>query len=190
MIDAAVEALNPRLFRRVAGHFATGVTVLATQAEADVHGMTANAFMSLSLDPMLVVVGLGRATRLAEHLQAARGFSVNVLRAEQEPLSDYFSTRWSGPPPCFRFVPWGPYARLEGCSASLGCALEAQIPGGDHWLVIGRVTALHLGVEPRLPLLFHAGGYGRLESGVQAPAPPLDGTAAPVQAYYEDWCQG
>ncbi|MCC6190367.1 MAG: flavin reductase [Anaerolineales bacterium] len=67
----AAGALDARLFRRVVGHFATGVTVLAAQVEADVRGMTANAFMSLSLDPMLVVVGLARQTRLAEHLQAA-----------------------------------------------------------------------------------------------------------------------
>lgn len=188
-VPAAAGALDARLFRRVVGHFATGVTVLAAQVEADVRGMTANAFMSLSLDPMLVVVGLARQTRLAEHLQAAGGFSVNVLRAEQEALSDYFAARWAGEPPCFRFVPWENYARLEGCAASLGCALHTLLPGGDHWLVVGRVTALHLGVEPRRPLLFHAGAYGWLDRSAERPAPELDGMAPPVQVYYDAWCE-
>ncbi len=187
MTPGSGPALSPKLFRQVAGHFATGVTVLATQAAAEVHGMTANAFMSLSLDPMLIVVGLGRLTRLAEHLQSAGGFTVNVLRADQEALSNYFAARWEGPAPSFRFVPWEHYARLEGCAASLGCALEQMVPGGDHWLVVGRVTALHLGVEPRRPLVFHAGAYGRLEQGVQTPAPELDEDTPPVLAYYDEW---
>jgi len=188
-MSADAPALDPKQFRRVVGHFATGVTVLATQMEAEVHGMTANAFMSLSLDPMLVVVGLGKQTRLAEHLQATGGFSVNVLRADQEALSNYFAARRDGPPPSFRFVPWEAYARLEGCAASLGCTLEALYPGGDHWLVVGRVTALHLGVEPRRPLVFHAGAYSRLDQGGQTPAPELDESTPPVQVYYDDWCQ-
>lgn len=186
---APAAALDPKLFRRVVGHFATGVTVLATQVEAEVHGMTANAFMSLSLDPMLVVVGLGKQTKLAEHLRTAGGFTVNVLRADQEALSNYFAARWEGAPPSFRFVPWEAYARLEGCAASLGCALESLFPGGDHWLVVGRVMALHLGVEPRRPLVFHAGAYSRLEQGTQSPAPELDEDTPPVLAYYDDWCQ-
>lgn len=184
----AAPSLDPKLFRRVAGQFATGVTVLATQVESEVRGMTANAFMSLSLDPMLIVVGLGQQTKLSDHLVTAGAFTVNVLRADQEALSNFFAARWNGSPPSFRFVPWENYARLEGCAASLGCALEQIVPGGDHWLVVGRVTALHLGIEPRRPLIFHAGSYGVLEQGKQSPAPELDEDTPPVLAYYDDWC--
>jgi len=83
--------IDRRAFRRTAGQFATGVTVVAFESEGAVRAMTANSFTSLSLEPPLVLICLGRATNAGRHLHVATGFSVNILRSGQEGLSSYFS---------------------------------------------------------------------------------------------------
>lgn len=185
--------LEPRLYRNTIGLFATGVTVVSTQAEGTVHGMTANAVTSLSLEPMLLLVAVGKQARLATLLPQASGFTVNILRAEQEALSTFFAGGWRQPtPPPFRFVPWDTRpefgsARLEGALAAIGCTLYRLVDGGDHWLVLGQVVALHHGVEPHLPLLFYGGRYRHLNTTVHAA--PVRGdlrlAEEPIAAYYE-----
>jgi flavin reductase (DIM6/NTAB) family NADH-FMN oxidoreductase RutF len=185
-------ALDPRQFRSTIGLFATGVTVIAaghTQAgEArHIHALTANSVTSLSLDPPLLLFGLGRHTRMVPELREAGTFVVNILREGQQPLSNYFAGRWpDAPPPPFRFEPWEGGPRLAGCLAALACRVEAWLDGGDHWIVIGRVLALHRGDEPLRPLLFYAGAYRRLDPEAE-PAPDLEEDSPPVQIFYDPW---
>ncbi|MBM4422244.1 MAG: flavin reductase family protein [Chloroflexi bacterium] len=180
--------LDPRAFRQTVGLFATGVTVVAAEREGDVHGMTANAVSSLSLDPMLVLVCVGKQALMASLLQETRGFSINILREDQESLSTYFAGGWKEPtPPPFRFVPWDGGPRLEGCAAAIGCERHQILEGGDHWIVIGRVVALHQGIEPRKPLLFYGGRYGRVDTSASTPAPDLGWVEVPVQIFYDPW---
>ncbi|MDQ3085960.1 MAG: flavin reductase family protein, partial [Actinomycetota bacterium] len=80
-------------FRRTLGMFATGVTVLTTRSEEQVHGMTANAFMSVSLRPPLVLVSVDRRARMSNLLHEGTHFGVNVLEAGQAALSDRFAGR-------------------------------------------------------------------------------------------------
>lgn len=179
---------RPHHFRQTMGLFATGVTVLATQTGRQVHAMTANAVTSLSLDPLLVLVCVGKQTRIASFLEQSPGFSINVLRAEQQSLSTYFAGAWKEEKhPPFRFVPWQGGPRLEGCLAALGCEKGQLFEGGDHWIVTGKVLAMHQGIEPRAPLLFYAGRYGRLDASQQEPAPDLGWIEAPVQVFYDPW---
>ena len=155
-------SIDARAFRQAVGHFVTGVTVVATEMHGDISAMTVNAFTSLSLDPPLVLFCAGKA-KTGQLVHAAKGFSVNILRQDQEALSTYFAGGWKEPaPPPFDFVPWEGGPRLEGCAASLGCEMHAIVEGGDHWIVMGRVVALHHGIEPRHPLVFFSGRYGRL----------------------------
>jgi flavin reductase (DIM6/NTAB) family NADH-FMN oxidoreductase RutF len=180
--------IPPSEFRQVVGHFAAGVTVVAATAGGEIHGMTANAFTSVSLDPLLVLVCVHKKARMAEFVREAGGFSINILRDEQEALSTYFAGRWPAPaPPPFRFVPWQGGPRLEGCAAAIGCELHDILDGGDHCIPVGRVAAVHLGVEPRQPLVFYAGRYARLDRDERHAAPPLDLVETPVQAYYDPW---
>lgn len=180
--------LDPRAFRQTIGLFATGVTVVAVDAGGELHGMTANAVSSLSLDPLLVLVCVGKQARLADLLKQTNGFSINILRDDQQALSTFFAGGWKdAAPPPFRFVPWQGGPRLEGCAAALGCALYRIVEGGDHWIVIGQVMALHQGVEPRHPLLFYGGRYGRLDADVSALAPDLGWVETPVQVFYDPW---
>jgi 3-hydroxy-9,10-secoandrosta-1,3,5(10)-triene-9,17-dione monooxygenase reductase component len=156
-------AFDARAFRRTVGHFATGVTVIAIEAEGAIKAMTANSFTSLSLDPPLVLFCVGQATNMGRLIGGARGFSVNILCEDQEDLSAYFAGVWKDPsPPPFSFVPWEGGPRLERCRAALGCTVEAVHEGGDHWIVVGRVLALHEAEPPSRPLLFHEGRYSRL----------------------------
>lgn len=164
--------IDSRDYRRTIGLFATGVTVLATEFEGKPHGMTANAVSSVSLDPLLVLVCVNVKQPMVEYLRAAKGFSINILRETQEPLSNYFAQMWKEPtPPPHQFVPWMGGPRLEGCIASLGCELHDIVAGGDHWIIIGRVLDLHHGPEPYRPLLFYSGQYERLPLPALAATP-------------------
>ena len=180
--------IDPRAFRTTLGQFATGVTVVVAQAGEEVHAMTANAVSSLSLDPPLVIFCPAKKAHMAQSLDKTTGFSVNILRDDQQALSTFFAGAWKEPtPPPFRFVPWEGAPRLEGCLAALGCELHQVVDGGDHWIVIGRVVVLHQGMEPRRPLLFYGGKYARADQKESAPAPDFGFVDTPVHIFYDPW---
>lgn len=159
----ADQSVDPRAYRNVIGSFATGVTVIAAGEGEGFHGMTANAVTSLSLEPLLVLVCVGKKARMADHLKQETGFSINVLRREQEDLSTYFAGAWPAEtPPAFKFTPWHGGPLLEDCVAALGCELHEIIEGGDHWIFIGHVIAVHQSPNPVDPLIFFRGRYREL----------------------------
>lgn len=170
------------------GLFATGVTVVAAQHGKDVHAMTANAVTSVSLDPLLVLVCIARPARMMRVIEQAGGFSVNILSEDQEVLSRYFAGAWKAARPEFRFVPWAGGPRLMGALASVGCTAERTVPGGDHWIVLGRVVAVQDGDPAARPLLFFGGAYRRLTEREVAAAPDL-WTEQAVQIYHDEWTQ-
>jgi flavin reductase (DIM6/NTAB) family NADH-FMN oxidoreductase RutF len=147
-------------FRRTLGMFATGVTVLTTRAGESVHGMTANAFMSVSLKPPLVLVSIDRRARLCNMLHEGIRFGVNVLEASQSILSDHFAGREvaGAEEPRFELVHDTPL--VEGALAHLVCRVLRSYWGGDHSLFLGQVEYAHYGEGE--PLLFHGGRYERL----------------------------
>ncbi|KGM45721.1 flavin reductase family protein [Neobacillus niacini] len=151
--------MDDRQFRTAMGKFATGVTVIATDVDGDVHGMTANAFMSVSLDPKLVVISIGEKARILEKIKQSKTFSVNILAANQQELSMIFAgqlkehrevefDRLDGKPV------------LNGAVAQIACEVSAEHLEGDHTLFIGRVTDIHL--EDAEPLVFYSGKYRAL----------------------------
>src|SRR5215472_15574517 len=83
--------LSASQFRKAMGCFATGVTIITLDIEGKVHGMTANAFSSVSLDPMLVLVCVDHSTRTHAHLHTKKRFGVNVLSEQQRAISDYYA---------------------------------------------------------------------------------------------------
>ena len=138
--------------------------------------MTVNAVTSVSLDPMLMMFCPGKKTRFAERLGSLAGFSINILRHEQQALSTYFAGGWKEPtPPPFRFVSSRSAPRLEGSLASIDCEIEKLVEAGDHWLVLGRVLDLHSGIGPHRPLLFYGGRYEGVDCSEGVPAPDLSG---------------
>jgi flavin reductase (DIM6/NTAB) family NADH-FMN oxidoreductase RutF len=152
-------------YRRVAGHFATGVTVVTAAGEGRQWGMTANSFTSVSLDPVLVLVAVERRARFHDAVLAAGSFAVNVLAAGQEDLSRWFATR--GRPADddevgrWAYAP-GPVtgaALFDGSLATLECRTWATYPGGDHTLVVGEVVALATPRPDAEPLVYFKGTY-------------------------------
>ena len=100
--------IDPRAYRDTIGLFATGVTVVTARLGDTVHGMTANAVSSVSLDPTLLLVCVDRRARMHDLLQQAGAFVVNILAEDQEALSGHFTGRGKGgpPPPGLQFD-WG-----------------------------------------------------------------------------------
>jgi flavin reductase (DIM6/NTAB) family NADH-FMN oxidoreductase RutF len=151
--DAAVE------FRRTLGMFATGVTVITTQVAEQIHGMTANAFMSVSLQPPLILISVDRRARMNALLGEGVRYGVSVLEERQSALSDRFAGRTGdGPEPEFELVHDTPL--VEGALAHLVARVVRSYWGGDHSLFLGRVEYVRYGEGT--PLLFHGGGYGRV----------------------------
>jgi flavin reductase (DIM6/NTAB) family NADH-FMN oxidoreductase RutF len=151
--DTAVE------FRRTLGMFATGVTVITTLVDEQIHGMTANAFMSVSLQPPLIVISVDRRAKMNNLLGEGVRFGVSVLEERQSVLSDRFAGRVTdGPEPEFELVHETPL--VEGALAHLVARVVRSYWGGDHSLFLGRVEYVRYGEGT--PLLFHGGGYGRV----------------------------
>lgn len=147
-------------FRRTLGMFATGVTVLTTRAGDQVHGMTANAFMSVSLRPPLVLVSIDRRARMCSLLHEGTRLGINVLEAGQAELSDHFAGRAGEghEEPRFELVHETPL--VEGALAHLVARVVRSYWGGDHSLFLGQVEYARYGEGE--PLLFHGGRYERL----------------------------
>ena len=186
-MSKAVEPTDARRFRDTVGLFATGVAVIVARADQEVLAMTANAVSSVSLEPQLVMFCPGKRSKLAEHIARLSGFTINILRADQQALSTYFAGSWKEPqPPPFRLVPSRCAPRLEGSLASIGCEPHQVIEVGDHWMVIGHVLELHAGVQPHRPLLFLGGRYRHADFSQSSPAPDLSNVHdEPAHIYYE-----
>jgi flavin reductase (DIM6/NTAB) family NADH-FMN oxidoreductase RutF len=145
-----------RALRRVMGRFATGVTVITTYHRDTIHGMTANAFLSVSLRPPLVLVSLGRC-RMGEMLPHTKRYGVSVLAHDQEHFAEHFSAqRISQVEPTFVWHDGLPL--LEGALAHLVCRVVDVHVAGDHELWIGQVK--HLSQRDGDPLLFYTGRFG------------------------------
>jgi flavin reductase (DIM6/NTAB) family NADH-FMN oxidoreductase RutF len=168
-----VEGDDPAVaLRRTLGMFATGVTVVTTLKGEQVHGMTANAFMSVSLEPPLVLVSIDRRTRMCGLLHVGGHYGVSVLCETQSALSDRFAGRVEDgvPEPRFDLVRETPL--VDGALAHFVACVEHSYWGGDHSLFLGRVeyARQHAGT----PLLFHGGRYERLgNSSSHGVRPPV-----------------
>ncbi|MEU6538014.1 flavin reductase family protein [Streptomyces sp. NPDC047000] len=156
-------------FRRVLGCFPTGVTVVTAPAaagESSPAGFACQSFSSLSLDPPLVVFMVARTSTTWPRIARAGVFCVNVLSADQGPLCRAFAVSGADKFAGVRYEP-SPVSgapRLTGAAAWLDCAIHAVHTGGDHLIVVGRVTALAAppGTSPDGPLVFHRGGFTAL----------------------------
>ena len=161
-LDTAAE------FRRTLGMFATGVTVITTRKGEQVHGMTANAFMSVSLRPPLLVISVDRRARMHALLHEGARYGISVLAAEQELLSDHFAGRAAAgvPEPQFEVVHDTPL--VQGAIAHLVARVVRSYWGGDHSLFLGQVE--YARYTKGRPLLFLGGKYEGLTQG-----PPVFG---------------
>ncbi len=147
-------------FRRTLGMFATGVTVITTQDHDQVHGMTANAFMSVSLRPPLIVISVDRRAKMHALLNEGRRYGISVLADEQRALSDRFAGRTAESPEEVEFELVHETPLVRGALAHLIARVVRSYWGGDHSLFVGQVEYARYGEGQ--PLLFHGGRYEHL----------------------------
>lgn len=162
--------LGTERFRQAAARFATGVTVVTTVGEGVVRGMTVNAFTSVSLEPLLVLVSVDRQASMHELIQRHGVFAVTVLSAGQEVLSRYFASpgRAEGAAqfadvPC-EAAPSSGSPVLQGGLAWFDCRLVDVHAAGDHSLFVGEVRAMGGPFEGE-PLVFFGKDYFTLGVG-------------------------
>lgn len=154
--------MDPKLLRSVMGQFATGVTVVTFVADGQPAGMTANAFMSVSLDPPLILVSIRNASRFNQFVGQGVRYGVNFLAESQRWLSGHFGGR----PQEDAELPFT-YHRdtplLDGSLVQLVARTVDVHPAGDHLLYIGEIEHLNIG-EQRKPLLFFGGRYHQVHA--------------------------
>jgi flavin reductase (DIM6/NTAB) family NADH-FMN oxidoreductase RutF len=155
----ADQTIDTRQFRNALGRFASGVTVLTAQYEDQTHGMTANAFVSVSLAPPLILVSLDNRSNMHRILPSVRRFGISVLAEDQEPLSNHFAGRTVAGLHV-RFVHRNGLPLIGGAVAYFVAEVMDIHPAGDHTLYISRVENFE--ANEGKPLLFHAGRYGRI----------------------------
>jgi len=153
--------VDPNDYKKTIGAFATGVTVVLTGELGNEYAMTANAITSLSLDPVLLLVCVGKEANMIEHIQMHNDFSVNILREDQEDYSIYFAGLWpeDAPQPKFSFEARDGVPILNNCLAQLVCEVYQVYDGGDHYIVIGEVRDVTLPEEEVTPLIYYRGTY-------------------------------
>src|SRR6476469_2635495 len=152
-------AIGSDKFRKVLGHFVTGVTVVTALDGDRPYGITVNALSSVSLDPALVMVALDRRRFLTPIVRAAGRYAVCVLSEEQQALSDCFSGAPVTPGRMeFCGAAWqaGPTGLplIDGAIATLECTIVQTFSAGDHDLFIGRVDSLDNEHLHAMPLLY------------------------------------
>jgi 3-hydroxy-9,10-secoandrosta-1,3,5(10)-triene-9,17-dione monooxygenase reductase component len=158
-------------FRAVMRTLPSGVCVITALGPDGPSGMTASSVSSLSLEPLLIVVGLASSSQTLAALRAVGRFGVNVLGADQAALALRFAARRAGEEK-YAGVPHRLEAGtpvIDGAPAWLVCDLRAAHPEGDHALVVGHVRAMAADEQPRAPLVAHAGGLATVAQLATAP---------------------
>lgn len=152
-------AIGAQQFRKTLSRFTTGVTVITIAHEEHVHGMTANAFMSVSLNPPLVLISIAHHAQMYKLLSPESRYGVSILSDDQEGLSRHFGGR-----PMDRleisFVQERGVPLLKGAIAHIVARVVDVHQAGDHTLFIGEVE--YLQEHHGNPLLFYAASYGQL----------------------------
>ena len=155
-------------FRKCMSEFATGVTVVTTLDDEDkVHGMSANSFTSVCLEPPLVLVCVAHNTNTYRYTENRRSFGVNVLSSQQEDIGRYFARppedRHGDVEYSYSITPACGVPALEGVLAFFGCQVVSSHVHGDHTIYIGEVKEMHRGDTMAPLLFFESRWYGNLD---------------------------
>ncbi|WHY79394.1 flavin reductase family protein [Neobacillus sp. WH10] len=148
--------MDDRTFRNAMGKFATGVTVITTELDGEVHGMTANAFMSVSLNPRLILISIGERAKMLNKIKESGKFAVNILSKDQEEISMLFAGQIQEKRE-IKFERLEDLPVIKDSLANICCKVYNQYVEGDHTLFIGEVTDIVL--RDGTPLAFYEGKY-------------------------------
>lgn len=158
--------LTPAEFRLALGQFATGVTVITAKRDPNaVHGMTANSFTSVSLQPLLILICVDQNAKLLPLVRKQKRFGVNILKQEQQAISGYFAQPEESADMEARLgirYKWtdSGIPLLEEALAHLTCEVVSSHAAGDHTIFLAEVTSVE--VFDGEPLLYFRGAYNKL----------------------------
>jgi flavin reductase (DIM6/NTAB) family NADH-FMN oxidoreductase RutF len=149
-----------RAYRAALGRYATGVTVVTAASDWGPVGITANSFASVSLDPPLVLWSPARASLRFAAFETAAHFAIHILASDQDATCNGFARDGAAFDNCDWDTDADGVPRILGCLARFSCERHAVYDGGDHAIVVGRVTRAQSRTDGA-PLLFHDGGFGQ-----------------------------
>lgn len=150
-------SVDAKAFKDALSRFASGVTVVTVPDGEETLGITVSAFLSVSLDPPLVLVSIDKRARSHDAFVRAGRYAVSVLAAGQDPISNYFAG-WKHPDQTVDLArPEGGVPVVPDALAALQCSLDRAVDAGDHTLFLGRVE--HVTVRDGDPLLYFRGRY-------------------------------
>ena len=161
MLTTHSAPFDPKQFRNACGCFATGITIVTTELDGEIHGMTANGFMSVSLDPALILVSMGHKSRMHKLLQQTGRDAVSFLTADQEKWSSHFAG-WEQKDLDVTFERFGGQPVVPGAMAYFSAEITDAHPAGDHTLYIAQVSDFAYASQIQEPILFYTGKYKRL----------------------------
>ena len=153
------------MFRQVLGTFPTGVTIVTVKDGKQKRGITVNSFCSVSLNPPLILICIGKDHNTHKLIKANGVFAVNILQKGQKELSERFSKvnkvkeRFKG---LSTWVAVTGSPILEGCLAFIDCKVVSEYPGGDHTLFLARAEAIGSAEDQGKALVFYQGKYHNL----------------------------
>lgn len=151
-------------FKIALGRWASGVTIVTSAAEDQIHGMTVSAFCSVSLDPPLILVCADKASITNQLIQKSGIFAANILSEDQDNLSNRFASK-KDEHRRFEGVTWNIGATgapiISNCSAVLDCRVTANHDGGDHVIYIGHVESIE--INELNPLVYYQGAYHSID---------------------------
>ena len=153
---------DSKSFRNACGRFATGITIVTTELDGEVHGMTANGFMSVSLDPALILISVAHHTNMHQLLQQTQKYAVSILNGDQEMWSSHFAG-WHQENLEVTFDRIADSPVVPNAIAQFVTEMFAQHEAGDHTLYLGRVTHFTY-QEEGAPILFYTGQYKQMQS--------------------------
>jgi flavin reductase (DIM6/NTAB) family NADH-FMN oxidoreductase RutF len=151
--------VTPQAFRQTLGRFASGITVVTMQHNREVRGITVSAFLSVSLEPPLVLVSIDKKAHSHERMMATNHYGVSILSEGQQSLSNHFAGRDPSVIPEFETLNGFPV--LKGAVAQLVCKTVQKVAAGDHTLFIGQIEHLRWQEEAQ-PLVYFHGKYQTL----------------------------
>jgi flavin reductase (DIM6/NTAB) family NADH-FMN oxidoreductase RutF len=164
-MNLASEPFDPRTLRDAFGCFATGVTVITTQDEVGTRlGLTANSFSSVSLDPPLLLFCPANSASILPGIRASGRFAVNILANASQAVADRFTRKNIDRFADANWDEWDGVPVLADAKAAFACTLHADHEGGDHRIIVGRITSFGLH-STRESLLYLHGRYRRLDVG-------------------------
>jgi flavin reductase (DIM6/NTAB) family NADH-FMN oxidoreductase RutF len=155
-------AIDPQLFRRVMGRFATGVTVVTFTRGGEPAGMTVNSFLSVSMDPPLILISVRKESSFVDDVRVGSRCGINILSEQQRKLGPHFANQ-PGPNADARFHDHAGTPLLDGSLAHIVARVVDIHPAGDHLLFIAEIEYLAHGPEAQ-PLIFFSGRYKQIHA--------------------------